>query len=128
MPSQTSYAQLWLYNNAEDKQQLFESFRENLDGTAATSNMMKIDSLLSQANTRMTAAEGDIDTLQSDVSSAKSSIAELESDVGNLQNAITELQNDSSLTTAKATSTDNSNYTATVEGMTEYKTNMVMVI
>ena len=128
MPSQTSYAQLWLYNNAEDKQQLFESFRENLDGTAATSNMMKIDSLLSQANTRMTAAEGDIDTLQSDVSSAKSSITELESDVGNLQNAITELQNDSSLTTAKATSTDNSNYTATVEGMTEYKTNMVMVI
>ena len=43
MPSQTSYAQLWLYNNAEDKQQLFESFRENLDGTAATSNMMKIE-------------------------------------------------------------------------------------
>lgn len=128
MPSQTSYAQLWLYNNAEDKQQLFESFRENLDGTAATSNMMKIDSLLSQANTRMTTAEGDIDTLQGNVSSAQSSITELESDVGNLQNAVTELQNDSSLTTAKATSTDNSNYTATVEGMTEYKTNMVMVI
>ena len=128
MPSQTSYAQLWLYNNAEDKQQLFESFRENLDGTAATSNMMKIDSLLSQANTRMTTAEGDIDTLQSNVSSAQSSITELESDVGNLQNTITELQNDSSLTTAKATSTDNSNYTATVEGMTEYKTDMVMVI
>ena len=128
MPSQTSYAQLWLYNNAEDKQQLFESFRENLDGTAATSNMMKIDSLLSQANTRMTTAEGDIDTLQGNVSSAQSSITELESDVGNLQNAVTELQNDSSLTTAKATSTDNSNYTATVEGMTEYKTDMVMVI
>ena len=128
MPSQTSYAQLWLYNNAEDKQQLFESFRENLDGTAATSNMMKIDSLLSQANTRMTTAEGDIDTLQGNVSSVQSSITELESDVESLQNAITELQDDSSLTTAKATSTDNSNYTATVEGMTEYKTNMVMVI
>lgn len=57
MPSNTSYAQLYLYNNTTDKETLFSEFRERLAGTAETSNMQKIDALLSQDNTRITNLE-----------------------------------------------------------------------
>ena len=57
MPSNTSYAQLYLYNNTTDKETLFSEFRERLAGTADTSNMQKIDKLLSQDNDRITNLE-----------------------------------------------------------------------
>lgn len=57
MPSNTSFAQLYLYNNTTDKETLFSEFRERLAGTAETSNMQKIDKLLSQDNDRITNLE-----------------------------------------------------------------------
>lgn len=50
MPSYTEYAQLWLYNNTTDKDQLFADFRDNLSGMNANSNMQKIDTHLKNLN------------------------------------------------------------------------------
>lgn len=53
MPSQTSFAKLYLYNDSTDKEKKFIEFRSNLCGTAEDSNMNKIDTLLSSQNTKL---------------------------------------------------------------------------
>ena len=53
MPSRTQYAQLWMYDNTTDKQQLFSAFRDNLAGTVSNTNMQIIDSQLSGFNDRI---------------------------------------------------------------------------
>lgn len=57
MPSNTQYAQLWMYNNTTDREQLFMDFRDNLAGVKVDSNMQKIDRLLSDSNDRLTVLE-----------------------------------------------------------------------
>ena len=51
MPSETSFAKLYLYNDTTDKEKRFLEFRSNLCGLADNSNMNKIDTLLSSQNT-----------------------------------------------------------------------------
>lgn len=63
MPTNTTYAQLYLYNNTTDKEVLFSEFRERIAGTADTSNMQKIDKLLSRDNDRINKLEDSVPIL-----------------------------------------------------------------
>lgn len=57
MPSYSTFAQLALYNNTTDKEELFEDFRDHLDGVGTNSNMNIIDRYLSNYDTRITTLE-----------------------------------------------------------------------
>jgi hypothetical protein len=50
MPTQTNFAKLYMYDDAEDAQQSFLSYRTKLSGTTEDSNMQKIDKYLSEFN------------------------------------------------------------------------------
>lgn len=50
MPSNTKFANLWLYNDTSDKMKLFIDYRTHMAGDADDSNMNKIDRWLSTLN------------------------------------------------------------------------------
>lgn len=67
MPSQTSFAKLYLYNDTDDKQKKFIEFRSNLCGLAEDSSMNKIDSILSSHDTSIKGINDKLDGIFTDV-------------------------------------------------------------
>lgn len=57
MPTTSQVLQLFLYNNTDDKEQLFIDFRDNLAGPGSNSNMQKIDGFAGRTNDRLTILE-----------------------------------------------------------------------
>lgn len=53
MPSQTTYYNLWLYNNTTDSTEYAQNFRLNMAGTTVTSNMNKIDTAMYNLQTQI---------------------------------------------------------------------------
>lgn len=63
MPTETSFAKLYLYNDSTDKEKKFIEFRSNLAGVAEDSNMNKIDALLSSQNASITTIDTKINQI-----------------------------------------------------------------
>jgi hypothetical protein len=58
MPTLSSFAQLYLYDSANDKERYFLQYRNDISGTNTDSNMQKLDAILQSQNTKITSLEG----------------------------------------------------------------------